>query len=127
MVRSRHKGLSHIRELNSAMRLAAFCQILLVIFLGSPELWRRFNLCHDRTRKPSTLIQLRLGPLGRSFLFGRMIKNHRSVLRADIGTLPIHRGWIVAGPENIKQFLITDLGWIELDLHGLGVTSFICA
>jgi len=109
------------------MRLATFCQILLVIFLGWPELRRRFNLCHDRTRKSATLIQLRLGRLGRFLLFGGMIKNHGSVLRADIGTLPIHRGWIVAGPENIKQFLITDLGGIELDLHGFGVTSFICA
>ena len=98
-----------------------------MILFGAPKSRRRFDLRHDWTRKPSALLQLRFGRFRRGFLLRRMVKDYRPVLRSDIRPLPIHSCRIVIGPENIKQFLIPDLGWIELDLHGFGVTSFICA
>src|SRR3982751_4527456 len=74
---------------NGAVRLAAFFQIALVIFLRAPELRRRFDFGHNRSIELAAFGNFLLRLLGRGFLFGRMIENYRTVLRADIRALPI--------------------------------------
>src|SRR5262245_31260660 len=56
-----------------------------------------------------------------------MIKNYRSILRANVGTLAVQRCWIVVRPENIQKFVITDLRWIELHFHDFGVSGLVRA
>src|SRR6266487_3647253 len=46
------------RELDRTMGTAAFCEILLMIFLGSIKCGRRLDLRNDRATKMITLIQL---------------------------------------------------------------------
>src|SRR5207302_3444223 len=56
-----------------------------------------------------------------------MIKNHRAILRAYIGTLSIQRGRIVVRPKNIEQLLVADSGSIEFHLNNLGVAGLVAA
>jgi hypothetical protein len=56
-----------------------------------------------------------------------MIKDHRAILRAHIRSLAVQGRRVVIGPEDVQQFLIGDLRWIELQLHHLGVASLIGA
>ena len=56
-----------------------------------------------------------------------MIKNHRAVLRAYIGTLSIQRGRIVVRPENVEDLIVRYLGGIEFHLNNLGVAGLVTA
>src|SRR2546427_355422 len=56
-----------------------------------------------------------------------MIKNHRAVLRAYIGTLSIQRGRIVVRPENVEDLIVRYLGGIEFHSNNLGVASLVAA
>src|SRR5438874_25294 len=56
-----------------------------------------------------------------------MIKNHRAVLRAYIGTLSIQRGRIVVRPENVEDLIVRYLGRIEFHLNNLGVAGLVTA
>src|SRR2546429_9361657 len=56
-----------------------------------------------------------------------MIKNHRAVLRAYIGTLSIQRGRIVVRPENVEDLIVRYLGGIEFYLNNLGVAGLVTA
>src|SRR5207302_7354064 len=56
-----------------------------------------------------------------------MIKNHRTILRAYIGTLSIQRGRIVVRPENIEDLIVRYLGRIEFHLNNLGVAGLVAA
>src|SRR5215472_16703682 len=61
-----------------------------------------------------------------------MIENRCAVLRAPVRALAVHLRRIVILPKDFQQIVITDFGWIELDLHGFGMASpgsanfFIC-
>src|SRR4051812_12581576 len=54
-----------------------------------------------------------------------MIENHRPILRSDVRSLPIERGWIVVRPKNIQKLLIADLSRIEFRLHHLCMPGLI--
>src|SRR5205814_3023698 len=56
-----------------------------------------------------------------------MIKNHRAILRAYIGTLSIQRGRIVVRPENVEDLIVRYLGRIEFHLNDLGVAGLVAA
>src|SRR5262249_57812183 len=67
-----------------AVRLAALFQIALVIVLGAPEFRRGLNLGSNRSIEFAAPVHFFLRRFGRGFLFGRMIENHRAILRADV-------------------------------------------
>src|SRR5437773_1355039 len=56
-----------------------------------------------------------------------MIKNHRAVLRAYIGTLSIQRRRIVVRPENVEDLIVSYLRRIEFHLNNLGVAGLVTA
>src|SRR5207245_2943759 len=99
---------------NRAMRLAAFLQIALMIFFRAPEFRRRLDLRHDRPAKTSALANLFFGCVCRCLLPERMIEDRGAILRADIGPLAIQRGWIVIGPRNTNQFIVSNIRRNEL-------------
>ena len=121
----KHPASSPALESDRAMRLAALLQITLMIFFRAPELRRGFNLRYDWPIEPATLFDFGFRSFGRRLLFGRMIKNHRAILRADIGALPVQGGRVMVRPENVEKLIVTDLRWIELDFHHLGVSGFV--
>src|SRR5688500_4682932 len=56
-----------------------------------------------------------------------MIEDDRSILAADIGSLPVQLGWVVKVPKNVQQLLVADQERIILDEHNFGVTGAIAA
>jgi hypothetical protein len=65
-------------------------------------------------------------------LFRIMVKNHASVLRSYVISLPVQGCRIMALPKGLKQLIISDLRWIVHDLYHLCVPGvafthlFIC-
>jgi hypothetical protein len=98
-----------------------------MIFLRAPEFWGRFDLRHDWAFEFAALIELCFRRLGRRFLLGRMIKNDRAILRANIRALAIDRRWVVIRPENVEQLIIAHLRRVEFHLHDFRVSRFIRA
>ena len=127
--RGEAKQRQHTRERHSdgAVRLATLFQIELMIFFGAPEFRSRLDLRDDRAIEFSTSRNLLLRRFGRGFLFRRMIKDHRAILRPHIGTLSIQRSRIVIRPKNIKKLIVMDLRRVEFQLDGLGVAGLIAA
>jgi len=109
------------------MRLAPFLQVALMIFFSAPERWRRFDLRHDSAIEPPALLQFFFRSVSRGLLLRGMIKNHRSILRPDVRSLPVPRSRVVVRPENIQKFVVADLRWIEFHLHDLGMSGLIGA
>src|SRR5205814_9547180 len=56
-----------------------------------------------------------------------MIKNHRTILRAYIGTLSIQRGRILVRPENVEDLILRNLGRMKFHLNNLGVAGLVAA
>src|SRR5262249_38081329 len=60
-----------------------------------------------------------------------MIEDHGTILGADIRALPVERGWVVRGEEDIQDFAKGQGSRIERDLHdlcmarGTGTNQFI--
>jgi hypothetical protein len=57
-----------------------------------------------------------------------MVKNHASVLRTNIVSLPVERGGIVRLPENGEQFIESNLFWVvkyldHFSMAGLFITN----
>lgn len=109
------------------MRLAAFREVTLMIFLGTPEFRGQLDLGNDRSWKAAAHVDLIPGSFGRRFLFRRMIKNDRAILRADIGALPIQRRRIMIRPENIENLVVTYLRGIKFHFNDLGVAGRVRA
>jgi hypothetical protein len=109
------------------MRLTALREIALVIFFRAPEFRSRLDLRHDRARKASAPVDFFFRGFRHRFLFGRMIKNRRTILRADIRPLSIQRRWIMVRPEDIEQLFVTNLCRIEFDFDHFGVTGLVAA
>src|SRR4029453_8680186 len=112
---------------NRAVRLTALFKIALMIFFGAPEPWRWLDLRPDWPIETSSLFQLVFRGFGDGLLVRRMVKDHRTILLSNIGTLPIQRRRIVVRPENIKQLFVTNLRWIEFDFHHFSVAGLVCA
>src|SRR5579864_999695 len=110
-----------------ATRQAALLQILLVIVLGGIERDRGDDLGGDWLRVFVRLVERFLRSLRFLRLFGRMIENRGSVLRAPVRTLAVDLRRIVVLPENFKQVGIADLGRVIVDFHRLGVSGAVGA
>src|SRR5260370_33322287 len=102
-------ALTLVRHSNAAMRLAALRHVVLMIFFSAPERWSGFDLRHDWAIEPAALLQSLFRSVGGGLLLGRMIKNYRSILHANIRALPVHRSGIMIRPENIQKFVIANL------------------
>src|SRR5262249_10917834 len=63
----------------------------------------------------------------RRLLLRGVIEDHRAILRADVGPLPIRRGRIMAVPENVEQLLVGNTSRVVLDLDDLRVSGAITA
>src|SRR5580658_6807786 len=109
--------------MNRATRVAPLLEIALVVFLGAIKFGRGYNLGDDGAPESFGFFELRLGRFGGGFLLRRVVKNHRAVLRADVGPLAVRRGGVVARPEKLVQLFVARFLGIELDMHGLGVTG----
>jgi hypothetical protein len=68
-------------------------------------------------------VSLRDHPLRDLALRIRMIKDHRAVLAADIGTLPIQGCRVMDREEDLKECLEVDPGVVEADLDHLGMAG----
>jgi hypothetical protein len=82
---------------------------MLMILFSAPERWGGFHLRHNWAIEPAALLQFFFRSVGGGLLLGRMIKNYRSILRANIGALPVQRCGVMVRPENIQEFVIADL------------------
>ena len=107
------------------MRLAPFMEVMLMILFGGPKRRSGFDLRHNWPIEPAALLQFFFRAIGGGLLLRRMIKNHRSILRANIRALPVEGCGVMVRPEDIQKFIIADLCRIELHLHDLSVSGLI--
>lgn len=103
--------MNHDREIpyqraprQSAMLKAVFLKITLVIILRWVELAGGENFGDDRIRPAPALLGLRPGSLCCRFLIGRKEINGGSILGADVWTLSVESGRVMAVPEYFEQF-----------------------
>jgi len=94
-----------------------------MIIFRPPELRCRFDLRYYRPIEAAALIDFIFGSFGRRLLRGRMMKNHRAILRSNIGTLPVQSSGIVVRPKDIQKFVVTDLRRIEFHFYHLCVSG----
>src|SRR6266487_5602347 len=100
-----------------------FLEVLLVIILCLPELRGRRDLGDDLPRVFARPLKLLLRS-SRGGLFVRVAKeDHRSILRANVGTLAIERGRIVNLPEHIEQLIIRHLRRVVGHFNALSVSG----
>ena len=109
------------------MGTTVLCEITLMIFFRAIEGGRGLNLCHDRLAKAPAAVESLLFRFRRRFLFRRMIKNDRPILRTDIGALAIPGRRVVIAPENIEQLLVGHLRGFELYFDHFRVTGLVTA
>src|SRR5579871_6675226 len=97
-------GIEEIVLLDVAAGLAAFFEILLVVFFGAPEGLGRFNFGDDLLGREATrggeLLDLRVRLL---FLLGRVEEDGGAVLRAPIGTLAVESCGVVELEEGVEE------------------------
>jgi hypothetical protein len=98
----------------------------MILFSGI-ESGRRFDLRHDWPLKTAALVQAGLRLFRRYALLGRVIKNHGTILVADIGALAIQRSRIVIRPEDIEELIVADDRGIELNPHHFSVPGPVSA
>ena len=96
-----------------------------MIFFRGIKRRGRFDLRHNRLLEAAALIQAGLRLFRRRVLFGGVIKNHRTILVADIGPLTIQGGRIVIRPEDIQELIVTNDRRIELHLHDFGMPGAV--
>src|SRR5689334_5067797 len=112
---------SVLSVLNVAVGEAAFFEILLMIFFRAPEFGGGNDLGDDRPGK--TCLRGFPGSPGFHQLFGRVVKNRRAILSADIGTLAIQGRRVVIVPEYFEQVVVADHLRIEGDFDGFRVAG----
>src|ERR1700674_1461999 len=56
-----------------------------------------------------------------------MVKDDRTILRAHVRALAVRGRGIMVRPKNIKQLLVANECWIELDLHHFGMAGLVRA
>ena len=98
-----------------------------MIFFRPEKVRCGFDLRHNCSPELACFFQVFLRIFRFRFLFRRMIENYRTVLGADIGSLPIRCGRIVIGPKNVQQVAIRNPCRIIFYLHDLGVPGPIRA
>src|SRR5207253_10131410 len=111
---------SHSLSLHDALPIST--EVVAMILLGRIERLERLELRDDGVVPDVLALQLGDHPLGRGLLVGRVIEDCRTILRADVPTLPVQRRRVVDREEDMQQVVErNDLG-IERDLHDLRVT-----
>src|SRR5437667_10377781 len=110
-----------------ALGEALLFEVLLMIFLRSPELLRRDNLGDNGLWKSSRSLQAFLRSARGGILLRIVCENHRPVLRSHVRSLAVERRGVVALPENLEQLLVSDLGRVELDFHDFRVPGTVRA
>src|SRR6266481_6022637 len=88
-------ALTLVSHSNRAMRLAAFLEVVLMIFFSAPERESGFDLRHDCAIEPAALLQFFFRSVGGRLLLRGMIKNYRSILLTNIGALPVQRSRVM--------------------------------
>src|SRR5579864_2295779 len=83
---------------------SALLEILLVIFLGGPELGGGHDLGHDGPRE--TALRGIAGGARLALLRRRVIENDQAVLRAHVRPLAVQRRRVVIVPEDFKQVVV---------------------
>ena len=101
--------------------------IPLVIFFGRIKSADRSDTCANRLRIPALRFHTLHHLPSCLFLFRRVEKNDRTVLRSDIDALPIGRRGIMGTPENFQQIFVGNDRRVESDLHDLCVTGAVGA
>jgi hypothetical protein len=115
-------------SLDVAAGLAAFLQILLVVFFGAPEGLGRFNLGDDALGSvPGGSSQLLDFGFRFLLLFGGVKEDGGAVLSAPVGPLTIESGGVVEVEEGVEELVVADFLVIEVELHNFGVTGLISA
>jgi len=104
---------------------AVLFKIPLVVLFCAPEVGRRLNLRHDRLLIMALLAFARRRRLRE--LLGRMRKDCRTVLIANVRSLAIELRRIVNFPESVEQLVVAHALWIEGDLDGFGVAGSVTA
>src|SRR6185437_14285414 len=82
-----------------------------------------YDLCHHRTVIDVRCFHLRLGGQCGLLLLGRMEKDHRAILIADIRPLAIHLGGVVRFPEDLQQVVIAHALRVVFDFYHLGMAG----
>jgi len=106
---------------------AVVLEIFLVVVLGHIKVRRGRKLGYDWIPPNLGRVQRRDRLLGAGFLLGRTVKDRRAILSAHIGTLPVQRGRVVDGEEDIEEILKRDHLPIKRDLNSLGVPGVAIA
>ncbi len=117
--------LGHLgRDYSHAIRLMRIVgEIILMHGFSFVERGYRRNLGHDGIRPHLLGLQLCDVRARNRILLVIMRENHRTVLRAFVITLPVERGGVMDHEKYVEQVAERDLGWIEGDLHNLGVAG----
>ena len=92
-----------------------------MVVLGLVERTGGHDLGRDRLLE--ALGDLRLRRLGQTALLVIAVENGAAVLAAMVAELAILRERIDVVPEHVEKLLVADLGWIEGDLHRLGMAG----
>lgn len=98
-------------------------KVILVVTFGRIELVERHNLGDDRATVATVGLQFGDYLVGDALLLRRVKEDCRAVLRANIGALPVERGWIVGGEKDLQNLAEADLIWIECDLNNFGMAG----
>src|SRR5277367_1163414 len=106
---------------------AALLQILLVVFLGTPEGLRRHHLGDDRLLERFLLSQAGNCRFRRCLLLRRMKKYHAAILCSPVRTLAVELGGVVQFKKQIQQALVAYLRRIELHVHHFCVPGAVGA
>lgn len=102
---------------------ALLFEVLLVIILGPVKRAGGQNLGDDGPPEDTLLFQGSLGIAGLLLLLGIVEEDGGTVLGADVGSLAVHGGWIVALPESGQQLQIGDLVRVEFHVDGFRVAG----
>ena len=104
-----------------------FFVIPLVILFGRIKSADRPDMRTNRLRITASRFQALHHLPSRLFLFRRVEKNNRTVLRSEIDSLPIWCRGIMGIPENFQQVFVGNNRRIESDLHNLRMTGGVGA
>src|SRR3989338_608641 len=100
-----------------------FFKVFLVIFLGAVKFIGGLNLRDDRIFKDARTVKQFLRFFGGFFLFRRIIKNGRAILRTNIGALAIERRRIVMVKKEFQKILVAHARRVVSDLDGLRMSG----
>src|SRR5436190_20423447 len=99
-------------------------QVVLVVGLGAVPGGGGLDGCRDRAAPLARGADARDDATCGLLLLGRLRKDRRAVLGADVVPLAVERGRIVQAEEPVlEQILVAQYRWVEGDAHRLGVAG----